>query len=105
MIVYISAYGSMVTGINDLLKVLEEIKDVNDKWKFLGLALGLKKPKLDGIKSNDYDDCKMEMIEKWLNKVDPDCNPSWRSLVAALKSPLVQHNRIAEAIERKYPHS
>ena len=73
------------SGIKDLLKVLEEI---NDEWKFLGLALGLRKPTLDSIKSNGFEECKMEMIEKWLNKVDPDCNPSWGSLVAA---PLVQH--------------
>ena len=90
------------SGSKDLLKVLEEIKD---EWKFLGLALGLMKPTLDSIKSNGYEECKMEMIEKWLNKVDPDCNPSWSSLVAALRSPLVQRNPIAEAIKSKYLHS
>ena len=93
------------SGSKDLLKVLEEIKDVNDEWKFLGLALGLVKATLDSIKSNGYEECKMEMIEKWLNKVDPDCNPSWGSLVAAVRSPLVQHNPIAEAIKSKYLHS
>ena len=89
------------TGIKDLLKVLEEIKDVNNKWKFLGLALGLKKPTLDSIKSNGYEECKMEMIEKWLNKED-SCDPSWSSLVNALRNCLVEHNLIADEIEKKY---
>ena len=93
---------TMSTGIKDLGTVLKEIKNVNKKWKFLGLELGLLGPTLDGISSSDYEVCKMEMIQKWLNKEDPDCHPSWNSLAEALRSPLVQHKPIAEDIERKY---
>ena len=82
--------------------MLNEIKDVNTKWKFLGLGLGLKYPTLNSINSSNYGVCKMEMIQKWLNKEDPDCHASWNSLVDALRSDLVQHKPIADEIERKY---
>ena len=90
------------TGIKDLRTVLMEIRNVNKKWNFLGLELGLLQPTLDGISSSDYEVCKMEMIQKWLNKEDQDCHPSWDSLVEALRSDLVQHKPIADKIERKY---
>ena len=80
--------------------VLKELKNVNKKWKFLGLELGLLGPTLDGISGSDYEEYKMEMIRKWLN--DPDYKPSWNSLVDALRSDLVEHKPIADEIERKY---
>ena len=82
--------------------MLNEIRDVNTKWMFLGLELGLLQPTLNSINSSNYEVCKMEMIQKWLNKEDPDCHPSWDSLVEALRSDLVQHKPIADKIERKY---
>ena len=76
--------------------------DIKQKWMRLGLALGLRYPTLEGIKINcDVDDCKLEMLVKWLNKTD-ECEPSWNVLVMALKQPTVEHYVIAEAIEKKY---
>ena len=80
--------------------VLEELIDVGKKWFRLGLALGLKKPTLKKIKdeNDDVDDCKLEMLTQWLEHL----NPSWRSLVDALRNPTVKHEEVADVIEKKY---
>ena len=91
------------TGIDDLQCVLEELVDVEKKWLRLGLALGLRQPTLKNIKdeNDDIDDCKMEMLTQWLKKME-NSDPSWRSLVDALRNPTVKHKEIAEVIERKH---
>ena len=87
--------------IADLQKVLEALVDVNN-WRKLGLALGLRKPVLTGIKTaHPNEDCKEEMLTKWLEQVD-GCSPSWNELVKALRKRTVEHPTIANQIEQKY---
>ena len=71
--------------------------DVND-WKKLGLALGLREPTLEGLRGKQNE--KMEMLTLWINKVD-GCNPSWDSLVKALRKRTVNLVPIAEEIGKK----
>ena len=76
--------------------------DVNKQWRKLGLALGLRKPVLTGIETaHANEDCKEEMLTKWLEQVD-GCSPSWNELVEALRKPTVLHLTIADKIEQKY---
>ena len=72
--------------------------DVND-WKRLGLALGLKEPTLEGLRGKQ--DAKMEMLNLWLKQVGKDCNPSWDSLVKALRERTVDEVLVAKEIEKK----
>ena len=89
------------TDINDLQTVLEALVDVNQQWKRLGLALGLRQPTLEGISGRDSEECKEKMLTRWLSKVD-GCSPSWNALVAALHKKTVGHSDIADAIAGAY---
>ena len=94
----------MLAGIYDLQEVLEALVDVNQKWKQLGLALGVKHPTLAGIEKkcgSSIDDCKMDMLTVWLEQNDGCSNPSWITLVEALRKRTVKHPLIADAIEKK----
>ena len=52
--------------------------------------------------NNDSDDCKREVLTRWLKEVDKS-KPSWKSLVCALRKPTVKEcEAVASAIERKY---
>ena len=89
-------------GIDDLFPVLKAIVDVSDKWLMLGLALGLKQPTLDRIKTDNgnSDLRKYEMMKEWLNGTD-GCKPSWAELVKALREELVAHRAIADTIQKE----
>ena len=91
----------MPTGIDDLQTVLEALVDVNQQWRRLGLALGLRPPTLEGISGRDSEECKEKMLTKWLSKVD-GCSPSWSALVTALRNRTVGHSEIADAIAGTY---
>lgn len=89
-------------GIDDLHDVLQVLVDIGKKWFALGLALRLRQPTLQKIRdnhNNDVDDCKLEMLTQWLNKVDKS-NPSWKSLADALRDPTVKCEAAAHKIER-----
>ena len=92
-------------GIEDLHDVLIMLNDVSERWQELGLALGVFQPTLDNIRADHryVNDCKREMLKRWLTWVDgceATCN--WKSLAAALRSPTVNHKPVADAIEKKY---
>jgi hypothetical protein len=93
-------------GIDDLNDVLTMLQPVSEKWKELGLALGLRDPTINQIYAEDrgnISECKRKMLSSWLQWTD-DCKATcnWRSLAEALKSRTVNHKPIAEAIQNKY---
>ena len=82
------------------MPVLEAVHDVVN-WQYLGLKLGLEKPQLD-IMDRNYrgivEACRMEMIFRWLNTG----KASWRALVRALASPLVDERGLAMKIAAEH---
>ena len=85
---------------NDLVSVLEAILSVN-KWHDLGLKLGLKKSALDGIDQNKHgvvEDCRKEMVSQWLDTH----RATWRCLVQALMSPLVDKRALAVELAKQH---
>ena len=96
-------YTYLPTGIDDLQEVCEALKDIGKEWFGLGLALGLRQPTLQRIRYDSYniDDRKREMLTQWLNQVD-NSNPSWKSLVDALRNSTVQCEPVASIIEQKH---
>ena len=95
-----------IAGIGDLNEVLTMLEPVSKRWMELGLALGLKEPTLDKIDTDhrgNVCECKLQMLSSWLQWTD-DCEATcnWRSLAETLKSPVVNHKPIAEAIQNKY---
>ncbi len=87
---------------NDLQLVLSELYgEVGDKWENIGLALGLKPGILDGLKGNHKrpGDCLRDMLKEWLNRSD---DPSWQSLIEALKHKNVGLTQVAKHLETTY---
>ncbi len=78
------------------MPILEAIITVDD-WHSLGLALDLEKYRLDVIyidHSRNVRDCQKAMISLWLDTG----KASWRALVRALASPLVNRRDLAMKI-------
>ena len=76
--------------------LLEAISTVDD-WHFLGLALDLEKYQLDVIyidHRGNVSDCKRAMVSLWLDTG----KASWRALVRAIASPLVEKKDLARKI-------
>ena len=55
-------------------------------WKTIGTLLGVSKPVLDKIKSDEEgaNDRLQEMLSEWLKQIDPP--PSWTALAAAVEA-------------------
>ncbi len=85
----------------DLVTVLTELYEVRAVWYNFGLALNLTSDDLDAIKGpyTDPSECLREAINGWLNTF-PD--PSWESVVQALRSPIVGRKILARRLEQKY---
>ena len=87
--------------MDDLVCVLEEILDVSADWYDLGLQLKVRSGTLDNIRE-DFSGPKhrlREMLKAWLTTGD---NPSWKTLIETLRTPLVGANQLAAALETKY---
>ena len=92
----------MELSIDDLHTVQEKVFDARIKWYYIGLGLGVRDSTLKAIRSqfNDPADCLRETLQEWLKQTDP--NPTWRALVAALRSPTVGEQRLAGNLEGRY---
>ena len=80
--------------------LLKAISTVND-WHFLGLALDLEKYQLDVIyidHRGNVSDCREAMISKWSDTG----KASWRALVRAIASPLVEKTDLARKIAAEH---
>ena len=68
----------------------------------LGMVLGLSRHRVRGMKDSDY--FLEDMISSWLQQADQVATksgiPTWRSLVRALRDPLLGQNGIASQIAR-----
>ena len=92
--------GNQLTS-DDLGCVLREVLDVSADWYDLGLELKVRVGTLDNIRA-DFTATKhqlREMLKAWLNTGD---NPSWKTLINALRSPVVGASQMAGALEIKY---
>lgn len=99
-----SLFSHTATGTSTLTKkdykaILRAVFPARRKWWWIGLELGLDTSELDSIKGSD-EECLREMISTWLNK--RTLNPSWQSILEALRSTLVGHEGVAADIEEKF---
>jgi len=72
------------------------------KWHSLGIQLGLPPELLNAIEQNyskDSQRCCVQMFHEWL--VHPELEPSWSSLIEALKSDFVCRRDVACELERR----
>ena len=84
----------------DLLQVRRATVEVTE-WYDLGLELGLLPYQLDAIQKDSRvtTDGQRLMLQKWLDTG----SASWSSLVKALKSPLINKEKIADEIAKAHP--
>ena len=71
------------------------------EWYDLGIQLNVRPDALDAIRAefSAPKHCLREMLKAWLITGD---NPSWESLVVALRSKVVAEHRLAACVEKKY---
>ena len=86
----------------DLSTVRNEIHAAQAKWYDIGIELKVDISTLKTIESmySNSKDRLREVITEWLKAVHP--KPTWRSLVDALRRPVVDESKLAAVIEGKY---
>ena len=85
---------------SNLATVRDALFDVRSKWEDIGIEL-LSKNDTDAIKKekcNNVGDCLTEMLSVYLKRAEP----SWRSIIAALKAKAVGESQLAKELEEKY---
>ena len=96
------------SDIDNLFEVNSELIDVAVRWRYIGLALHLKDPKLSIIQDNNADVTTRltDMLRQWLNKtydVEQFGQPSWQMLAETVRSPAGGDNpALAAKMARKH---
>ena len=85
----------------DLSAVRNELHDVRTKWFDIGVELKVKTSTLKSIeaKYDDPKDCLREVITEWLKAGD---HATWKSLVDALRTRVIDEPKLATELEAKY---
>ena len=88
--------------VDDVLKVFEELLPAQDQSYELGLKLNLPPHEVESIHSTYTEPGKrlLQVIIQFLNQLEP--RPTWRVIVDALKSSVVNLPQLGRAIEEKY---
>ena len=81
--------------------MLEGVLDAAALWYNLGLKLKLRTGTLNRIRTefNTPEVQLREMLNAWLTTGD---NPSWKTLIDALRSPLVRASQLAAVLEAEF---
>ena len=97
--------GSSGTGkltLSSLTIVRDALFNARSKWEDIGIEL-LSKNDTDAIKKekcSNIVDCLTEMLSVYLKRAKPE--PSWRSIIAALKAKAVGESQLAKKLEEEY---
>ena len=84
---------------DDAINVLEEILEAQNQSQYLGLKLNIPEYIVTGIHTQytNPKDCLYYVLVEFLKQVDP--RPTWRTIVAALRSPTVNLPQLAVSVE------
>ncbi len=89
-------------GPDDVLTVLEELRNVRAKWEYIGLGLDVTPGTLEAIKHEHRDsalDCLKEVLREWLKSIP---GPSWEGLVQVLRRPAIGEQSLARELQAKF---
>ncbi len=89
--------GDILSSQN-LVEVLQLLYSARTKWYNIGLVLGLNPHDLNSIRGED-DECLRRVLEMWL-QMSESLQPTWQSLLEALRSEIVRHEHTAQEIEK-----
>ena len=98
-----------ILTLNDLLQVLADIRSSGEKWRAIGLQLGLHETDLKSIESDpnyplgprQHVGRLHEVISKWLRSG----RARRAALIEALRSPSVGETQLADQLTKKYASS
>ena len=88
----------MVLGVNDLVKVLDELYDVRAKWYDIGLRLNVTAETLEKIKAPDDNSYLRQVLIIWLRSG----KATWLDLCRALRHRTIDQGRLADSLQAKY---
>lgn len=94
--------GKLLTE-KDTSKVIKALRDAKVKWRQIGTELNILIVDLETIQiesGNRVDECLQKMVTLWLKR--RSLNPSWQSLVKALREVTVDEEGVAADIEEKF---
>ena len=85
-----------------VVDVLDVLTGKAAKWYMIGVKLRLSNDELDIIKADSkcVQECLTRMIDKWHANTEP--HPTWRSVIDALKSGLVDEPGLASQLEERF---
>ena len=91
--------GDDILGASNAVEIIEAILPAQSRSFELGLKLGLSPHTLTSIQSTHAEPRQrlLYVILEFLKQVNP--RPTWRVIINALKSPLIDFPRLAETIE------
>ena len=72
---------------------------MRSKWKVIGLGLRVPPPDLEAMSGSPLE-CLQSSLTKWLKGIDPP--PTWKALVAVLRSRVVGEEKKAQELEEKF---
>lgn len=95
-------FGSGVaTAVSmEFLELVSSLISKAARWNELGLQLGLSPDELDRIRadSQTVEECLRKVLRKWYDRAE---NRTWEEVIAALRSPLLEENKLAEELRKK----
>ena len=93
--------GGSPLGIADLATVFSDTYPCRAKWYNLGLQLRVDVGTLDcfKIQYSDPGNQLREVLRTWLTSSG---NPTWGSMVEALKNPVIDEAQLAKELQQKY---
>ena len=88
------------SSVNNLCEVLKATADVQVKCEELGIALGLDRTVLSTISQNNLSIVQRhyEILKYWIKNGEA----SWKKLLFALRSPLLEEKEVAQEIVKKH---
>ena len=89
-------------GLPDLMNKIAA--KIPNRWRDIGLQLGVDLPVLDGIATislGDPNNCYINVFTRWKNQNSPTHRYTWSTLVQALKKPAVGEDRLADEIKNE----
>ena len=90
---------------DDCMQILEELLPAQNRSKLLARKLKLQEHTVQTIHNSytDKTECLCQVILEFLNQVEP--RPTWRVILDALRSPVVNLPRLAQDIEKRHGFS
>ena len=89
--------------VSDLMN--EVAAKIPNKWRDVGLQLGLDQSELDGIANENPRDtnlCYSKVFTRWKNKNSAAHPYNWSTIVRALRAPAVGEERLADETKTRH---